>query len=99
MRTSGKGTVISESAAPANVAIGALAGTTRVAFAVTVPGARTTDFPVLRLNAPLEVGLAVESVEVTAANTVTVRIYNKTAGALPAAAFTMDAMCLPSDLN
>lgn len=100
MRTSGKGTCLNESSTPAAVAINALAATTRVDFAITVPGARTTDFAVYRLNvAALPAGLIVEGVVVTAANTVTVSVYNRTAGALPAAAFSIDAMLLPTDQN
>lgn len=91
------GQPVAESLTPANVAINAAAATTRIAVAVTVPGAQVGDFVVPRLNADLEAGLQIDGVRVTAANTVTVWIYNRTAGALPAAAFTVDAMVLPTD--
>jgi hypothetical protein len=86
-----------ESVTPTNIAINALAATTRVKFTVIVPGANVGDFVVPRLNADPEAGLAIEAARVSAANTVDVWIYNRTAGALPAAAVTLDAMALPTD--
>jgi hypothetical protein len=98
MKTSGKGTCLNESSTPTVVGINAVAATTRVAFAVAVPGARTTDFAVPRINAAaLEAGLIIEGVVITAANVATVYVYNRTAGALPVAAFSLDVMLLPTD--
>lgn len=91
------GETCAESVASVAVAQNALAATTRVAFEITVPGARVGDFVVARLNDDPEDGVAVECARVTADHTVKVWLYNRTAGALPATATSLDAMVLPSD--
>src|SRR5215211_773937 len=57
--------------------------------AVTVPGVLSTDWCVAVVPpATLNAGLHVQSARVTANNTISVRLYNSTAGALDAASGT-----------
>ncbi len=69
---------------PASLGAGAI-----VDNAVTVPGVLSTDYCVAVVPpATLNAGLLVQSARVTANNTVTVRMFNSTAGALDAASGT-----------
>lgn len=66
-----------------------LATLTAVDAAVTVPGVLSTDVIIAVIPpAAWNAGLSVQSARVASANTVTVRIYNSTAGALDAASGT-----------
>lgn len=66
-----------------------LATLTAVDTAVTVAGLLTTDVVVAVIPpAALNAGLSIQSARVTAANTLTYRMYNSTAGALDAASGT-----------
>lgn len=66
-----------------------LATLTIVDNAITVPGVLSTDWVVAVVPpATLNAGLSVQSARVTANNTVSVRMYNSTAGALDAASGT-----------
>ncbi len=66
-----------------------LAAGTAVDAAVTVPGILSTDVIVAVVPpAAYNGGLSVQSARVASANTVTVRIFNSTAGALNAASGT-----------
>lgn len=77
------GFVVSASVNPASLAAGAVANT-----AITIAGILSTDLVVAIPPVDLEAGLVPQGVNVSAADTLQVRLYNPTAGAVDGAAKT-----------
>lgn len=85
-------------ATPLNLAQNGVGANTTAVATVTVTGARTSDFVIVKPRAAQDAGLGIVAARVSAANTVAVTFMNTTAGALPAGAAGLDydVMCLPA---
>lgn len=80
--------------ASSSVDLASIAATTTGAGTVTVTGARVGDAVIVNPRADFNDDLVMKEAYVSANNTVTIKVYNPSAGAIDASAVTVDVIVL-----